>query len=59
MDFFSFFLFLSFLATCQHRARLEREVTPKIINHWGDVWIVVNSVTSNENVVLLQMMAFV
>ena len=54
---FYFFFFFFFLATCRHRAVLK-EVTPKIINHCGDVWIVLKFVTSNENVVSLQMMAF-
>lgn len=54
--FFPFFLFfLSFLTICRCEAEVQK-VTPKIINHWGDVWIVVNFV--NENVVLLQMKAF-
>lgn len=41
--FFLFSFFLSFLAICQCGAEVQK-VTPKIINHWGDVWIVVNFV---------------
>lgn len=44
MGVFSFFsFFLSFSATCRCGAEVQK-VTPKIINHWGDVWIVVNFV---------------
>lgn len=41
--FLFFFFFLSFLAICRCGAEVQK-VTPKIINHWGDVWIVVNFV---------------